>query len=130
MNGTSGFSAGGGKLCRARLAGKAIHARIRGRRLKAEGRKLRTQDSELQIPRIPPFPPVSPVSPVPHVSHAYRFLHEQRHQFGTGAWILLRTHDLITLSTGISTKRGNVADTIFMPKSRFRFAADAILESS
>ena len=48
MNGTSGFQAGCGKLCRARLAGKARHARIRGRRLKAEGRKLRTQDSELR----------------------------------------------------------------------------------
>ena len=48
MNGIPGFPAGCGKQCRARLAGKARHARIRGRRLKAEGRKLRTQDSELR----------------------------------------------------------------------------------
>ena len=34
-----------------------------------------------------------------------RLLHEQRHRFGTGAWHLLRTHDLIALSTDISTKR-------------------------
>ena len=32
--------------------------------------------------------------------------HEQRHQFGIGSWHLLRTHDLIGLSMGISTKRG------------------------
>ena len=38
-------------------------------------------------------------------SPSYRFLHEQRHRFGTGAWHLFRTHDLIALSTGISTKR-------------------------
>jgi len=48
-------------------------------------------------------------------SYRYRFLHEQRHQFGVGAWHLLRTHNLIALSTGISTKREKVPDTIFMP---------------
>ncbi len=45
-----------------------------------------------------------------------RLLHEQRHQFGTGSWHLLRTHDLIALSTDISTKRETVPDTVFIPK--------------
>jgi hypothetical protein len=40
------------------------------------------------------------------------FLHEQRPQFGTGSWPLFRTHDLIALSTGISTKRETVPDTV------------------
>ena len=35
-------------------------------------------------------------------SPSCRFLHEQRRQFGTGAWRFLRTHDLIALSTSIS----------------------------
>ena len=95
MKDTSGFQAGCGKLCRARLAGKARHARIRGRRLKAEGRKLRTQNSELIT--------------------ADRFLYEQQDQFGTGAWHLLHIHDLIALFTDINTKREKVPDTIFMP---------------
>ena len=34
------------------------------------------------------------------------FLHEQRHQCGTGFWPLLRAHNLIALCTCISTKRG------------------------
>ena len=42
MNGTSGFPTGGGKLYRARLAGKARHARF-------EVPKLSTQNSELPI---------------------------------------------------------------------------------
>ena len=41
-------------------------------------------------------------------SSSSHFLHEQRHQCGAGAWHLLRTHNLIALSTGISTKRENV----------------------
>jgi hypothetical protein len=53
----------------------------------------------------------------PSRSPAYRLLHEQRPQFGTGFWPLLRTHDLIAFSTGISTKREKVPDTIFMPNS-------------
>ena len=36
---------------------------------------------------------------LPSRSPAYRLLHEQRHRFGTGSWHLLRTHDLIALST-------------------------------
>jgi hypothetical protein len=40
-------------------------------------------------------------------------LHEQQHQSGTGVWQFLRTHDLIARSTGISTKREKVPDTIF-----------------
>jgi len=47
-------------------------------------------------------------------SPSYRLLHEQQPQFGTGAWHLLRTHDFIALSSGISTKREKVPGTIFM----------------
>ena len=88
MNGTSGFQAGGGKLCRARPARKA----------KFEGpgqkfRKLSTQNPVLRT--------------------ANRFLHKQRHRFGTGAWHLLHTHDLSALFTGISVKREEVPDTLF-----------------
>lgn len=43
---------------------------------------------------------------------SYRFLDEQRHQFVTGAWHLLRAHDLIALSPGISTKREKVPGTL------------------
>jgi hypothetical protein len=45
-------------------------------------------------------------------SPSSRFLHEQRHQIGEGTWRLLRTHDLIALSTGISAKREKAPDTI------------------
>ena len=45
---------------------------------------------------------------------SYRFLDEQRHQFGTGSWLILRTHDLIALSRGISIKREKFPGTIFM----------------
>jgi hypothetical protein len=41
-----------------------------------------------------------------------RFLREQRHRFETGSWQLLRTHDLIAFSAGISAKREKVPDTI------------------
>ena len=51
----------------------------------------------------------------------YRFLHEQRHRLRTGAWHLLHTHDLIALSTGISTKRETVPDTIFRPHSSAKY---------
>jgi hypothetical protein len=47
-------------------------------------------------------------------SQSYRFLHEQRPQFGTGSWHFLRTHELIALSTDISSKREKVPATIFM----------------
>ena len=110
MNGTSGFEAGCVKLCRARLAGKARHARIRSRRLKAEGRKLRTQNS---APRTQNFSSRT-------FHHTYRFLHEQRHRFGTGAWHLLHTHDLITLSAGFSTKREAIPDTIHRSHTTMR----------
>ena len=46
-------------------------------------------------------------------SPAYRFLHEQRHQFGTGFCQFLPTHDLTVLSIGISTKREEVPDAFF-----------------
>ena len=49
----------------------------------------------------------------------YRFLHEQRHQFGSGACHLLHTHNLIARSAGISIKREKIADTIFMPEGVF-----------
>jgi hypothetical protein len=42
-----------------------------------------------------------------------RLLREQRCQSGAGSWQLFRTHDLIALSTGISTKREKVPGTIF-----------------
>jgi hypothetical protein len=48
-------------------------------------------------------------------SPSYRLLREQQPQFGTGAWHLLRAHDLIGLPTDISTKRETVPDTVFMP---------------
>ena len=41
-------------------------------------------------------------------SPSHRFLQEQRHRFGSGAWRLFDTHDAIASSTGISTKRDNV----------------------
>jgi hypothetical protein len=44
-------------------------------------------------------------------SSSSHFLHEQRPQFGTGAWHLLHIQDLIALSTGISTKQEQVPDT-------------------
>jgi hypothetical protein len=47
-------------------------------------------------------------------SSTNRLLREQRHQFGTGAWQLLRTHDQFAFSTGICIKRENVPDTLFM----------------
>ena len=66
-------------------------------------------------------------------SPAYRFLHEQRHQFGTGSWHLFRTHDLIALSTGISTKREKVPDTVsihpFHPGSSLLLAVISLLFS-
>lgn len=46
-------------------------------------------------------------------SPSYRFLHEQRHQFGAGAWHLLHTVDLIALSTDISTKGEKIPGTVF-----------------
>jgi hypothetical protein len=48
---------------------------------------------------------------------SYRFLHEQRHQFGPGSRHLLRTHNLIALSTSISTKR----KMFLAPFSSYRF---------
>jgi hypothetical protein len=44
-------------------------------------------------------------------SPSSRFLHEQRHQFGTGFWHLFRTPHLIARSTGISTKREKLPAT-------------------
>ena len=52
------------------------------------------------------------VRPSPSRSPSYRFLQEQRHQYGTGAWHLLHTHDLIALFTGIGTTRNKVASTM------------------
>ncbi len=49
-------------------------------------------------------------------SPSSRLLHEQRHQFGTGSWQFLDTHDFIALSTGISPKREEVPEAVFMPK--------------
>jgi len=54
-------------------------------------------------------------------SHSHRFLHEQRPQFGTGSWPLFRTHDLIALSAGISTKRETVPDTVSIPQVGKRY---------
>ena len=50
----------------------------------------------------------------PSRSPAYRLLDEQRHEFGAGIWHLLRSHYLIGLLGGISTKRDRVPDTIFL----------------
>lgn len=58
-------------------------------------------------------------------SPSYRFLHEQWRQFGEGCWYRLRTHDLIALSAGISTKRDEVPDTfvkLFSACSTFTLA--------
>lgn len=44
-------------------------------------------------------------------SSANRLLSEQRPQFGKCARRLLRSHDLIARSTGISAKREKVSDT-------------------
>ena len=51
-------------------------------------------------------------------SSPYRFLHEQRRQFGTGAWHHHHIHELIALFTGISAKREKVPETLFMPRSK------------
>ena len=56
---------------------------------------------------------------LPPDHHTYRLLHEQHPQFGTGSWCLLHTHDLIALSTGISTKREKVLDTVSSPPCLF-----------
>ena len=45
-------------------------------------------------------------------SSTNRLLHEQQPQFGTGSWNRFRTHNLIAPSTGISTKRETVPDTV------------------
>ena len=47
-----------------------------------------------------------------------QFLHEQRHRIRAGAWHLLHTHDLIAISTGISTKREKVPEAFLMPPSK------------
>jgi len=65
----------------------------------------------------------------PSRSPAYRLLHEQQHRFGTGAWTLLRTHELTARSVGISTRREKVPDTIYMPK-RFECSGSAQLEGA
>ena len=39
------------------------------------------------------------------------------HRFGKGFWHLFRTHDLIALPTGISTKREKVPDAISQPRN-------------
>ena len=46
-----------------------------------------------------------------------RFLEKQPHQFETGFRPLLHSHNLITLLTGISTKREKTPDTIFIPQT-------------
>jgi filamentous hemagglutinin family protein len=56
-----------------------------------------------------------------------RFLHEPRHQFGTGSERPLRTHDLIALSTGISTKRETVPDTVSIPHHVFHPGSSLLL---
>ena len=117
MNGISGFQAGCGKTrLRARLTGKARHAR------KARSEVRSSKNFELRTSSCHPSRPSRPSrlsrsSCIARTSHhTYRFLQEQRPQFGTGAWHLLHTHDLIALSTGISTKRETVPDTIFRPQ--------------
>jgi hypothetical protein len=45
-------------------------------------------------------------------SSTNRFLHEQRHRFGTGIWHLLRTHDLIAFSTDITVKKEYLASRL------------------
>ena len=105
MNGISGFQAGCGKQCRARPARKA-QSKVQGSKF----RKLRTQNFRPRTSR-----------------HAYRFLHEQRHRFRTDAWQLLRTHDVIALSTGFSTKREKVPD--YFHASRKTDMADEQLPS-
>ena len=82
MNGTSGFQADCEKLCRARLAGKARHARKTQSEVQSSKfRKLSTQNPALRT--------------------ADRFLHEQRPRFGTGAWHLLRTKELPRMAAQI-----------------------------
>jgi hypothetical protein len=50
-------------------------------------------------------------------SYRYRFLHEQRHQFGTGPWYLVRSllsssHNYIALCVGICIRRVTVLKAI------------------
>jgi hypothetical protein len=56
------------------------------------------------------------IRPSPSQSLTYRFLSEQWHQFVTGAWHLLRTHDVTAFSTDISTKREKVPDLFLKPR--------------
>jgi hypothetical protein len=62
-------------------------------------------------------------------SYRYRFLHEHRYQFGTGSWYLLRPHDLIALSTGISTMREKVSDTLVRSQPSPCFSPNVALSS-
>lgn len=57
-------------------------------------------------------------------SPSYRFLHEHQREVGTGSWHLLQAHDLIVLSTGISTMRG-----MTISEERQRPAAPSIKSS-
>ena len=51
-------------------------------------------------------------------SSTNRLLCRQRPLFGTGAWHLSQTHDLIALSTGISMKRENARCVLLLIDSR------------
>jgi hypothetical protein len=46
-------------------------------------------------------------------SPAYQFLHEQRHQCGTGFRLLLHTHNLIALSKASAQSEKRFLDAVF-----------------
>ena len=95
MNGPSGFQEGCGKLCRARLAGKA--------------RLARKAQSEVQSSKFR-----KPSTQNPALRTADRFLYEQRHRFEMGDVHLLNPLDLIVLSTtSAQSKRMFLASSLY-----------------
>ena len=134
MNGTSGFQTGCGKTISAQQSFDGLHV--------WDKRRTPSQDAQKGSPARPQQAkrrcvlcsvrgassrsenaagglfqhPAKKCGLLPPDHHTYRLLHEQRHQFGTSSWHLLRPHDLIAHSTGIPTKRETVPDTVFIPK--------------
>ena len=62
----------------------------------------------------------------PSRSPSYRFLHAYRRHVGTGSWYRLRPHELTARSAGISARREQVPDTMFM-SARFECTGSAHL---
>ena len=110
MNGTSGFQqdAQKGRPARPQQAKKrCVLCSVRGA----------SEQSENNAGGLFQHPARSAVFYIP-ITIAYQFLHEQRPQFGTGSSHLFRTHDLIALSTGNTTKEEKVPDILSVVRGR------------